>query len=225
MDKRTRVFSAMDKKPVDHVPVGFWHHFEGEETLGEACVRAHVKYVRECDLDMVKIMSDSYFARPIPDDIRTAADWHSLRPLSPEDPFISEQVTRARRIVEEVGGEMPVFYNVFAPFSTLRFGAGEERVMRDLRTDKRAVMHALDVVARDCAMLTERLIREAGCDGIYFCVQAGELDRFTAAEYREMIMPSDLYAPASPCLHLPFWPSWVWAYGAAVIKNSSAIRR
>ena len=36
MDKRTRVFNAMDKKPVDHVPVGFWYHFEGEQARGEA---------------------------------------------------------------------------------------------------------------------------------------------------------------------------------------------
>lgn len=130
MDKRTRVFHAMDKKPVDHVPVGFWHHFEGEETLGEPCVQAHIRYVRECGLDMVKIMSDGYFARPIPDSVHTAADWETLRPLAADHPFITGQVERARRIVEEVGSEMPVFYNVFAPFSALRFGAGEERTSR-----------------------------------------------------------------------------------------------
>lgn len=40
MDKRTRVLNAMDKLPVDHVPVGFWFHFDGEETKGEECVQA-----------------------------------------------------------------------------------------------------------------------------------------------------------------------------------------
>ena len=35
MDKRTRVFNALDKKPVDHVPVGFWYHFAGEQAVGE----------------------------------------------------------------------------------------------------------------------------------------------------------------------------------------------
>ncbi len=47
MDKRTRVFNAMDKKPVDHVPVGFWYHFEGEQARGEACVQAHADYVHD----------------------------------------------------------------------------------------------------------------------------------------------------------------------------------
>ena len=27
MDKRTRVLNAMNKQPVDHVPVGMWYHF------------------------------------------------------------------------------------------------------------------------------------------------------------------------------------------------------
>lgn len=193
MDKRTRVFNAMDKKPVDHVPVGFWYHFEGEQTMGEPCVQAHVDYVHDCDLDMVKIMSDSYFAYPIPETIREAKDWQDLTPLGKDHPFIRDQVERARRIVEEIGREMPVFYNVFAPFSSIRFGAGEDRVMEDLRRDKLAVMHALDVIAQDNAMLAELLIREAGCDGIYYCVQAGETNRFTCSEYNRMIQPSDLY--------------------------------
>ena len=193
MDKRTRVFNAMDKKPVDHVPVGFWYHFDDAHSMGEPCVQAHVDYVRDCDLDLVKIMCDGYFPYPVPDAIRKPEDWWNLKPLGREHPFITEQVERARRIVEEVGGEMPVFYNVFAPFASIRFGGGEERVMADLRKDKLAVMHALDVIAQDNALLTEMLIREAGYDGVYYCVQAGEHDRFTSEEYREMIMPSDLY--------------------------------
>ncbi len=193
MDKRTRVFNAMDKKPVDHVPVGFWYHFDGAEAKGEPCVKAHLDYVKDCDLDILKIMCDSYFPYPIPDDIKTADDWKKLVPLSKDHPFIAEQVERARRLVDEVGGEMPVFYNVFAPFSSIRFGAGDERVMADLSENKLAVMYALDVIAQSNALLTELLITEAGCDGVYYCVQGGEYGRFTPEQYAEMIMPSDLY--------------------------------
>lgn len=66
MDKRTRVFNAMDKKPVDHVPVGFWYHFGGEQAKGEGCVKAHIDYVKDCDLDILKIMCDGYFPYPVP---------------------------------------------------------------------------------------------------------------------------------------------------------------
>ena len=193
MDKRTRVLSALAKQEVDHVPVGFWYHFGGEEAMGEACVKAHLAYYESTGLDFIKIMCDGYFNYPVPNDVKEASDWYRLEPLGKNHPFIREQVERARRIVEAKGSEMCVFYNVFAPFSSLRFGAGEEKVMRHLREDRLAVMHALDVIAQDNALLARLLITEAGCDGVYYCVQGGEYDRMSEEEYVRTIRPSDLY--------------------------------
>ncbi len=197
MDKRTRVLNAMNKKDVDHVPVGFWFHFSGEEAAGEACVQAHPRYYREKDLDFVKIMCDGYFPYPLPE-IRKAEDWKKLKPLDADHPFIREQVERAKAVVEEIGAERCVFYNVFAPFSSLRFGAeaigiSDGQVMSFIREERNAVMYALDVIAQSNALLAELLITEAGCDGVYYCVQGGEYDRFTPEEYRSVITPSDLY--------------------------------
>ena len=50
-------------------------------------------------------------------------------------------------------------------------------------------MQALDVIAQTNALLAELLITEAGCDGVYYCVQGGEYDRFTPEEYRKIITP------------------------------------
>ena len=108
MDKRTRVLNAMNKKEVDHVPVGFWFHFAGEEASGQGCINAHLKYYRETDLDFVKIMCDGYFPYPLPE-IKTAEDWKSLKPLTSDHPFIREQVERAKAIVEDIGKERCVF--------------------------------------------------------------------------------------------------------------------
>lgn len=197
MDKRTRVLNAMNKKEVDHVPVGFWFHFGGEEAVGDACVKAHLNYYRETDLDFVKIMCDNYFPFPLPE-IKCAADWRKVKPLAEDHPFIREQVERAKAIVEAIGSERCVFYNVFAPFSSLRFGAealglSDADVMAHIREDKNAVMQALDRIGQSNALLAELLIAEAGCDGVYYCVQGGEYDRFTPQEYRALIRPSDLY--------------------------------
>ena len=193
MDKRTRVLNAMDKLPVDHVPVGFWFHFDGEETKGEECVQAHLRYYRETDLDFLKIMNDGYSSYPLPDTVKTAKDLWNLKPLGKDHPWIKDQVWRAKRIVEEIGQERCVFYNVFAPFSFIRNGKRNALIMDFLREDKLAVMHALDIVAEDAALLSQLLIQEAGCDGIYYCVQGGEKDRFTIEEYKEIVAPSDLY--------------------------------
>ena len=198
MDKRTRVLTAMDAGEVDHVPVGFWFHFAGEGASGEACVQAHLKYYRETDLDFLKVMCDGYFPYPVSEKITSASDWKKLEPLNRNDPFIRGQVERAARIVQEIGKERCVFYNVFAPFSSLRFGAAEigiddATLMRQVREDTNAVMHALDIIAQTNALLSELLITEAGCDGVYYCVQSGEYDRFTPEEYGRIVRPSDLY--------------------------------
>ena len=193
MDKRTRVLNAMDKLPVDHVPVGFWFHFAGEETKGEECVQAHLRYYRETDLDFLKIMNDGYSSYPLPGTVKTAKDLWDLKPLGKDHPWIKDQVWRAKRIVEEIGQERCVFYNVFAPFSFIRNGKRNALIMDFLSEDKLAVMHAIDIVAEDAALLSQLLIQEAGCDGIYYCVQGGEKDRFTIEEYKEIVAPSDLY--------------------------------
>ena len=54
MDKRTRVLNALNKKPVDHVPVGFWFHFAGEETVGENFIKAQMAYYKDVDMDFIK---------------------------------------------------------------------------------------------------------------------------------------------------------------------------
>jgi len=193
MDKKTRVLNAMNHRPVDRVPVGFWFHFVNEQGKGQACIDAHLDYYNTMDVDVVKVMCDSYFDYPVHPKITTAADWRRLEPLGKDHPFILEQVERARAVKAGLKEDHCIFYTVFAPFSSLRFGTSNELVMKQLREDPEAVLHALDVVAQDNALLAELLITQAGCDGIYYCVQGGEMDRFTYDQYRKLITPSDVH--------------------------------
>ena len=212
MNKRERVLNAMNLKPVDHVPVGFWFHFKGEETKGENCVQAHLRYYRETDLDFLKVMSDGFFAYPSSVDVKEPEDWYKLEPLPKDHPYFTEQIARAKGIVDAIGSERCVFYNVFCPFSTIRFAYPDDLVMEHLRADPNAVLHALDVIAQDQAYLCEKLITEAGCDGIYYPVQGGEVGRFTEEEYHKWVSPSDLYVleranryPDNNILHCCGW--------------------
>ncbi|TBL80650.1 uroporphyrinogen decarboxylase family protein [Paenibacillus thalictri] len=193
MDKKTRVLNAMNNQAVDKVPVGFWFHFSGDEAKGQACIDAHVQYYKNSDIDFIKIMCDGYFEFPIAVEIQEAADWRKLKPLGPDHPYIRGQVERAKGINAQLNGECCTFYNVFAPFSCIRFGTSDELVMRHLKEDPEAVMYALNVIAQDQAMLSELLITEGKCTGVYYCLQGGEMDRFSYDEYRSWITPSDKY--------------------------------
>lgn len=193
MDKRTRVLNAFEGKPVDRVPVGFWFHFSGEQGKGQACIDAHLDYYKATDPDMIKIMSDTYFPYPFQIEIKEASDWKKIKPLGKDHPFIREQIERVKGVVDGIEGACCTFYNVFAPFSSIRFGTSDELVMKHIKEDPEAVMYALNVIAQDNAAIAEGVITEGGCDGIYYCLQGGELDRFTYEEYRKYITPSDKF--------------------------------
>ncbi len=194
MTSRERVFAAMAQQQADRVPVGFWFHFTGEKTRGQACVQAHLDYYNHSDVDVVKIMCDGYFdyPNPVAKAVKKPSDWYALKPLGPDSPFITQQVERAKAVRKGLRRDMCVLYNVFAPFSYLRFGTSDALVMAHLKEDPAAVQYALDVVAQDAATLSRLLITQAGVDGLYYCLQGGELARFTAQQYRSWIAPGDL---------------------------------
>ena len=194
MTKRERVLAAMNNEPVDRPPVGFWFHFPPEKAKGQACVQAHLDYYNHIDVDIAKLMCDGYFDYPNPaaKSAKEPKDWYAMKPLGADSPFIREQVERAKAVKEGLTSDCLILYNVFAPFSTLRQGVGDELVMKHLREEPDAMAYALDVVAQDNALLCELLLTEAKIDGVYYCVQAGEKNRFTVEEYARFVAPSDL---------------------------------
>lgn len=194
MTKTERLLNAFNKEPVDRVPMGFWHHFPPEVDLGQEMIDEHLKLYRETEMDMIKVMCDGFFNYPNPyiNEVTCADDWFALTPLGEEHPFIMEQVKRAKQIVEGMNGECCVFYNVFCPMSLMRFGTSEELLMQHLRENPKAVCHAFTVIAEDIKALVRKLFEEAGCDGIYYCVQNAEEFRFSVEEYRSLVTPAEL---------------------------------
>ncbi len=83
MNKRERVLNAMNLEKVDRPPVGFWFHFKEDQAYGESCVQAHLDYYNKIDVDIVKIMCDSYFDCPntVVKQAKTPDDWYKMKPL------------------------------------------------------------------------------------------------------------------------------------------------
>lgn len=194
MTKKERVLNAFNNRPVDKIPMGFWYHFSPDDDFGQETVNEHLKWYRDADLDFIKVMCDGYFNYPNPfiQTVTCADDWFNITPLGDDHPWITKQVERAKGVVEGVNGECCVFYNVFNPMSLMRFGTSEELLMEHLHQNPAAVCHAFEVIAQDIKAMVRRLIAEAGCTGIYYCVQNAEKFRFTANEYRNLVRPAEL---------------------------------
>lgn len=194
MTKKERVLKAFRNEPVDKVPMGFWYHFSPDDDFGQETVNEHLNWYRNYDLDFIKVMCDGYFNYPNPfiQTIKSAEDWFNITPMGENHPWITKQVERAKGVVEGVNGECCVFYNVFNPMSLMRFGTSEELLMEHLRENPMAVCHAFEVIGQDIKALVRRLITEAGCTGIYYCVQNAEKFRFTVNEYKNLVRPAEL---------------------------------
>jgi uroporphyrinogen decarboxylase len=205
-NKKQLVLDALNNKPVERVPVGFWFHFaQGDEftkgltdpTIVQKNIDGHKKFFREFQPDFVKLMSDGFFEYPNPILVhaKNASELKQLKPVGADHPWITGQVNLVKTLTDSFGAEVATFYNIFAPatYFKLLFGDEGNKVLADFITeDKDAVKHAFDVIAEDLAVLSQRLITEGKADGIYLSVQNVQDSRITPELYQEVIAPSEL---------------------------------
>lgn len=149
MTKRERVLNAFHNQAVDKLPMGFWYHFSPDDDFGQQTVEEHLRLYRDTDMDFIKVMCDGYFNYPNPfiETVNSADDWFRMTPMGENSPYIRRQVERAKAVVNAVGKECCVFYNVFCPMSLMRFGTNEDILMGHLKRNELAVCHAFEVIA------------------------------------------------------------------------------
>lgn len=193
MNKRERVWAALHNQEVDYVPGCFWRHYSPELDRGEDIVEAHLKFYRDSDVDFLKISSDGYFGWPAKAlrNLQEPSELYAMEHIGPEEPFIREQVERAKEIVKRLNGECVTMYTLFCPLSIFRLQVGWDVMMDCIRKNPDAVLHACDVIAEDEIRLIDALIHEAGVDGIFYSVQNAEKNRFSLEEYKKWVEPSD----------------------------------
>lgn len=194
MTKKERVIAAFQGKETDHVPVCMWKHVPQELWDDDTkFVQAQLDFYKETDVDFMKLSADGFFGWPNPvlKDIQDADDLFEMKPFGAEHPHIRRQIERAKKVVEGLNGECCSLYLIFCPLSYLRLEVGYPKMMELIRKNPEAVKYACGVIAEDVKLLVEGIIKEAGCDGIFYSVQNGEVNRFTYEEYRDWVTPSD----------------------------------
>ena len=194
MTKRERVTAAFQGKPVDHVPVCMWQHvpqkYWPDDMEFAAC---QVQAWKKTDVDFMKLSGDKYFTWPSPvlESIQGADGLYRLEPLGANHPFIRGQIERAKVVAGSLGPDCVTLQLVFVPLSYLRLRVGYPAMMRLIRENPEAVKYACNVISEDVKALVKGYICEAGVDGIFYSVQNGETNRFTAEEYAEWVMPAE----------------------------------
>ncbi|MBQ6679879.1 MAG: hypothetical protein IJM76_07660 [Lachnospiraceae bacterium] len=194
MNKRELVKAAFRGEEVERVPVCMWKHVPQEFWADDdAFVKCQIDFYKATDVDFMKLSGDKYFPWPDPvlENIESADALYQMKPLGPDHPYIRGQIERTKKVVAGLNGECVALYLIFVPLSYLRLRIGYPKMMQFIRENPDAMKYACNVIAGDVKLLVKGIIEEAGADGIFYSVQNGEVDRFTAEEYKNWIEPSD----------------------------------
>lgn len=185
--KKELVLAAMDNKPVERVPSGFWFHFLPDEIhanafaqpeLTDAVLAGETRYIDGAKPDFVKIMTDGFFpyGNKTLYHVRSAADLKGLQPLPDDHPWFTQQIAYVKKLSQRYGDELALFYNIFCAGTTLKFmqptlDGGETLLASLIREDADAVREGFSVISADLAKLARRVIKEGGATGIYLSLQ------------------------------------------------------
>lgn len=212
MTKRERFLNVLANKPVDRVPVAFFHHFlpdwgdfgKGVENdqVFEQNIEGHRIARKVFDPDVAKIMNDSLMLMPVEASfVETAEDLKKIEPLSMNSKFVQrtlELTKRVREIYEDSGA--PVYATSFSPTLVLRsalpegrkpgVGGPETYIKRFIQEDPEALGVACKAVSEGIKELNRLLIKECGVDGIYLSVN-NQSGFFPEEMYRTYISPHE----------------------------------
>lgn len=196
MKKKERVFAAIRKEAVDHVPAGFSLHFPQDQKSGEAAVKAHLRFFKETDTDIIKVMNENL----VPDvgDILRPKDWDKIPSYSIKDGFMQAQLDMVKRILDQADSDafsLGTLHGICASaIHPIEARYGYERVREmfcvHLREDKKPVLEAWKRICDGMCQLAAAY-RELGLDGLYYAGLGAEKRYFTDEEFEECIAPFD----------------------------------
>lgn len=196
MNKKQRVLAAIRKQEVDHVPACFSLHFPTEVASGEAAVKAHLDFYHATDCDILKIMNENLV--PTIGEMNSPEDWRKIPAYDRHSPFMRQQLTLVRRILEEAGESVYSLATIHGICASAihpieaRYGYGPVRKMmvEHFRENKAPMLDAFHRIADAMSDLV-LACGELGVSGIYYAALGGEKHYFTAEEFQEVIEPFD----------------------------------
>jgi uroporphyrinogen decarboxylase len=196
LSKQELILKAFNNEETHRTPVGFWFHFLDEASFGEGLnnpeiinlnITGHRRFIERFRPDMVKIMSDGFFLPPV----RDTDDVLSIAPFAADHIWTEKQVELVRTVTA-MDTDMPYFYNIFSPLTTLRFMLGAEKLLSLVLEDAGRVSKAAYNIGISLAGLAERVIREGKADGIYLSVQNPDIGQISDLEYDKFFTPADM---------------------------------
>jgi uroporphyrinogen decarboxylase len=180
LTSRERIDRALRGGDVDRPPFTLWNHFGLEKLPAEHHARATLDFHRKHRTDLVKVMSDFPYPKPL-------GGWSTLKEET--NPF-PEQIRALEIIRDALAGSMYFVETIFNPYNQARKITSKGEVARMRREDPRALLDALEIIAKSEAHHARRAI-EAGAAGIFLAIDNAIEGILTREEYARFSEPFD----------------------------------
>jgi uroporphyrinogen decarboxylase len=195
MNRRERFFAAVAGREPDRPPVTAWVHFLSDHLSGEDTAELHLKFLREYDWDIAKVMNDYRYPLPVGlERLDGAEAMRRFRRLSLDEPAFARQLDAIRRLRRELGPDWPIVDTLFDPYQQVVRNVGfAEGVNIPLHREA-----ALDMLGAVCDTLCDYVAaaREAGADGFFLSINSAIREGFPRgvgeAVFRDYQRPFDL---------------------------------
>lgn len=212
MTKLQRMEAALNNQGVDRPPVSLWRHFFECERSAEDLAGAMLAFHKKYDWDWMKVNPRASYLvedwgvntdygnggptdkpRVVEYPIHSAADWGKLKPLSPAQGALDEQIEALERIGEALGGETYFIETIFNPLSIAADLVENSQVILDMmKNEPAALKDALEVITETYATFAAECLK-TGADGIFFATTDwASRDLMTEEMWEEWGRPYDL---------------------------------
>jgi uroporphyrinogen decarboxylase len=208
MNKRERLEKTIAGETTDRVPVALWRHWQGDDQRSADFARSVVDFQKTYDWDFVKATPSSSYSVAdygVQDEwegsiegtrtytkraVKRSLDWTELRPLDPTRGELAKHLEALRLITEALDEDAPVIATIFNPLSQAKNVAGDETMIRHLRTHPDRLHSGLNILTESTLRLIEALKR-LPIAGIFYAVQHASYDHLSEDEYKVFGIPYD----------------------------------
>lgn len=199
MTKKERVFKAIRQEEADRIPACFTMHFPPECAEGDNGVKAHLNFLRETDVDILKIMNENLVSCDW--DLNTREDYERFPSFTGKELLFRKQQDMVSRILDGLRDDcftVGTLHSVgtsamYHPFKRMGYGYDQSRKVFDgwLKENPAKMLEAMKRITDGLCILAGKYI-EMGLDGVYVASLGAER-RFglTREQFLEWVAPYD----------------------------------
>lgn len=212
MNKRERVYAAMEGQPVDRVPLSLWRYFHKQDQTPTGLASATLAFYHKYDFDLIKLTPSDFYAIEdwgatvvlSKDDaqppqlkktvIRKPEDWRQLSTLNPQDGSYGQALNAIKLITDQLTeADAPLLMTIFSPLTIAYELAGEKLLLEHLTTHPTDVHIGLATIAETTSRFADAALG-SGADGIFFISRLSRSDLLDEAMYQAFVVRYDLIA-------------------------------